>query len=104
MTTDLTALTPAPLSGVDHIRNLIAELQQKLQTQAPGYESLLQRIHLELHKNEDAAHLLKPEEIGTVIAALAKRKNIVIAEVEKKSGTRKAANGKSLKEVSISDL
>lgn len=101
---NLQALTPTPITGAEAIQSMIAELQQKLQTAAPGYESLLQRIHVELHKSEDNVHLLKPEQVGVILSALAKRKNIVIAAVESKSSRGKTATGKSLKDVDLADI
>lgn len=101
---DLGKLIPAPLTGVENIQNAIANLQEQLRSGAPGYEALLQKIHVELHKNEEAVALLKPEEIGTLILGLAKKKNIVIAALETKSTRNKTASGKSLKQIGVDEL
>lgn len=91
-----------PLSNADQIVSQIEELQKMLQVASPGYESLLFTIHHNLSKDEELVHLLSEEQVGVICAGLAKKKNVVIAEVEKKGS--KTAGGKKLKDVSLSDL
>ena len=97
-------MQPAPLQGADVIKHKIGLLQEALQKQSPGYEQLLQTIHVALNKDEELVHLLSDEEVGTIVAGLSKKTNIVIAATESKSGKGKTATGKSLKEVSADDL
>jgi hypothetical protein len=97
-------MQPAPLQGADIIKHKISQLQEALQQQSPGYEELLRTIHVALHKDEELVHLLSEEEVGTIVAGLGKKTNIVIANLESKSTKNKTASGKSLKEVTASDL
>lgn len=90
----------APLPDSEVLIAKIEELKEKLQTAAPGYESLLHSIHRLLAADEQLTHMLKPEQIGIIVAGLAKRKNIVIAEATAKSS---AKTGK-LKNISLEDL
>jgi hypothetical protein len=89
---------PQPLSNADQILGMITNLQQQLQTSAPGYESLLHKIHRALATDEDLVHLLSEEQIGTIVAGLMKRKNIVINTEKAKSG------GKGGPRVTVDDL
>lgn len=97
----ITVSAPIPISGLERIQSQIAQLKEQLQTSAPGYESLLHLIHKNLIQDEAISHLLTDEEVGVIVAGLAKKKNIVIAEVEKSSARSKTASGKSLKEAKI---
>lgn len=90
----------APLPDSEVLIAKIEELKEKLQTAAPGYESLLHSIHRLLAADEQLTHMLKPEQIGIIVAGLSKRKNIVIAEATAKSS---AKTGK-LKNISLEDL
>lgn len=93
------------LDNLGQISQKLSELQLQLQLQAPGYEALLQRIHTDLIKDPDLAHLLTDEQVGVLVAGLTKKKNIVIAEPEKMSKKTKTADGKkSLKDIEIGDL
>jgi hypothetical protein len=89
---------PQPLSNADQIIGMITNLQQQLQTSAPGYESLLHKIHRALATDEDLVHLLTEEQVGTIVAGLQKRKNIVINTEKAKSG------GKGGPRVTVDDL
>jgi hypothetical protein len=83
-------MSPTPLTAADQIIAKIADLQQQLQVNAPGYESLLHQIHVALHKDEELVHLLTPEQVGTIVAGLSKKKNVVIsAAIAKKSTNKK---------------
>ena len=92
---------PTPLPAIEVISEKIATLKQQLETAAPGYESLLHQIHTVLIKDESLSHLLSEEQIGVIVSGLSKKKNIIIAEVEKKSKKNVTSTGKSLKEVKI---
>lgn len=103
MTTGTTA--PAPLSEADQIIAKIGDLQQRLQSVAPGYEGLLHEIHVALHKNENVVHLLTDDQIGIIVAGLSLRKGIVLAEVDKGGRpNKKLAGGKKLSETTLDDL
>lgn len=94
-----------PLDNLGQISQKLADLQQQLQTQAPGYEGLLQRIHTDLIKDPDLAHLLTDEQVGVLVAGLSKKKNIVLVELSSpKKRTTTADGKKSLKDVGIDDL
>lgn len=94
-----------PLDGFQQISHRLEELQSALQTQAPGYEGLLFRIHKDLQADPDLVHLLTDEQVGVLVAGLSKKKNVVIAEPEKlKSKTKTADGKKSLKDVGLDDI
>lgn len=91
-------ITSVPLPQAEQISAKISLLQQQLQQQSPGYESLLHELHVALHADEEMVHLLTEEQVGIICAGLAKKKGIVIAAVEKKGST---SSGKKLKEVTL---
>jgi len=93
----------APLTAAEQIVGKIADLQEALQKQLPGYESVLHFIHFQLHKNEDVVHLLTEEQIGIIVAGLAKKKNIVLTTSAAKGGN-KTPSGKKIKDLSLEDL
>lgn len=88
---------PAPLSAADQIVARISKLQEMLQVQSPGYESLLHEIHVTLFKDQALTHLLTEEQIGVIVAGLSKKKNIVIA-----TGMSKAK--KKAADISVDDI
>lgn len=88
---------PAPLSAADQIVARISKLQEMLQVQSPGYESLLHEIHVTLFKDQALTHLLTEEQIGVIVAGLSKKKNIVIA-----AGMSKAK--KKAADISVDDI
>ena len=80
----------------------IKELQAALESNLPGYERLLMEIHKALSQDDEVVHLLKEEDIGTIVAALKKKTNVVLATA---AGTRnKLSSGKSLKTASLDDI
>ena len=79
----------------------ISDLDEKLRSNAPGYESLLHTIHRQLAADESLVHILDEEQVGTIVRGLTKRKNIVLAEPEKRG---RGAGGKSLKNIGLDDL
>lgn len=97
----MTITSPQPLSNAEQIKSRIADLQKALQTQSPGYESLLHTIHVATQKDEAIMHLLTEDEVGVLVAGLAKKKNIIIATSAAKS---KTTSGKSLKNIDADDL
>lgn len=101
-------LTPTPLSNAEQIINKIGDLQARLQAAAPGYEMLLQQIHIALSKDEEVVHLLSEEQIGIIVAGLAKKKGqVIIAASQKGQGKVLGSSGvgnKKLKDIELSDL
>lgn len=77
---DLTIPQSAPLSDIDQIKQKISELQRMLQVASPQYESHLFTIHKALAADEALVHLLSEEDIGTIVGALSKKKNVKIVE------------------------
>lgn len=94
----------APLTQLDQIRQQIAQLSEQLQANTPGYESLLFHIHKTLKEQEEQAVLLTDEEVGVICAGLTKKKGIVIATSIARTSGNKTSNGKSLKDIALSDL
>lgn len=86
------------LTDVSQIRNQISELQAALQIAAPGYENLLFYIHKALAADEALVHMLTEEEIGVIVGALSKKKNIVL------TNTLMKEKKKSMKSLSEEDL
>lgn len=97
-------IAPTPLTNCDQIMAMIAELESSLQQTLPSYESLLHKIHVALHKDEECAILLSPEQLGVICAGLGKKKGIVIALSGSTASKTKTGSGKSLKDVTLDDL
>jgi hypothetical protein len=77
------------LSNSDQIKARIADLQEMLQKQLPGYESLLHTIHRNLSMDPETTQLLSDEEIGVIVAGLSKRTGIFITKVETEKKLKK---------------
>lgn len=88
----------SPLSTAEQLVGKILELQEKLQQQAPGYESLLHTIHSNLSKDPDLVHLLTNEQIGIICLGLQKRTGVEMSKIEAKKKTS------SKEKVSLADL
>lgn len=67
----------------------ILDLQEALQKQLPGYESILYFIHTQLQLHKDTVHLLTDEQIGIICAGLSKRTGVYIAAAETTSSKKK---------------
>ena len=95
-----------PLNNIDQFRQRISQLREELQKASPGYEQHLFLIHKQLSEDEEMTHMLSEDEIGVIVAALAKKKNVVIADVGKssKSGSTKLLSGKRIKDLGLEDL
>lgn len=90
---------PAPLDNSATFLQQLDKLQEELQKQLPGYEYSLREIHRNLSNDPALLHLLKPEQIGVIVAALKKKTNtIVVEESVKKKG------GKKAKEITEDDI
>lgn len=93
------AQVPTPLSQAEQVSQKIADLKTKLQTAAPGYESMLHIIHVTLSKDENLVQFLSDEEVGVICAGLSKRKGVILSEQATKS-----TRGKALSKISADDL
>lgn len=69
----------AVLTNGDKVAQMIADLQEKLTTVQPGWESLLQMIHSTLQRDPDVVHLLTEEQVGIVVSGLQKKTGLVLA-------------------------
>lgn len=87
------------LNGIERLSTKVSELQVQLQTNAPGYASLLHEIHRALMEDESLVHLLKEEQIGIIVSGLSKRKNVVIVDAVKSK-----ASSKSLSKLTADDF
>lgn len=92
----------APLDNAASFQQQLTTLQEELQKQLPGYENSLHRIHRTLAEDPALLHILKPEDIGVVVAGLKKKTNTVIVEdmVKKRGGS----GGKRLKDIGEDDI
>lgn len=93
-----------PLSSLEQFRQRVTQLREALQAQSPGYEQYLFAIHKQLSNDEEMTHLLSEEEIGVIVAALSKKKNIVIAEAASPKGKTTTLGGKKIKDIGLEDL
>lgn len=79
----------------------MAELEQALDAQVPGFVSILSQIHKRLRADPDVVTLLDDEEIAVIVAGLEKHTNVTIVA----PSAIKAAKSKARKEpVSAMDL
>lgn len=82
----------------DQIREQIMQLKEALVSSNPGMPTMLRTIHTALRQDKDIVTLLSPEEVGTIVSALMKQTNTVIAAVAVKKST------KALKATTLEDL
>ena len=99
---DSIVVTTVPLTMADQVKERIRQLQEALQQQLPGYESLLHTIHRNLATDPDTVHLLSEEEIGVICAGLSKRTGVFIAKDVAEKMVKGAKSGKS--KVTLDDL
>ena len=89
---DVTLATQSvDLPEVVAIKEKLIRLQDSLQQNLPGYDSLLFMIHQALSKQPDLVHMMKPEEVATIVAGLEKKTGLLIMGEQTKS---KAASKK----------
>lgn len=96
-------VTSAPLTEAEQLIGMIDELQRKLDAKAPDYVTLLQRIHMMLTKDDTLAHMLKPEQIGTIVNGLSRKMNVVIAATPSKGVATKTGR-KPASQLTADDL
>lgn len=90
------------LPRAEEILGKIRELQAALEKSLPQYESLLAEIHKALSTDDEVVHILSEEDIGTIVAGLKKKTNIVLATA---AGTKnKLSDGRPLKQASLDDI
>jgi hypothetical protein len=83
---------------VDSILPKIAQLQQALETEAPGIETYLQEINEELRTHPELTFMLSDEQIQPIYAAILKRENVAITvkQAKKKGKNDKLDDGRSV--------
>lgn len=94
-------VTPTKPRKTHPIAMEMAELEQALDAQVPGFVSILSQIHKKLRADPDVVTLLDDEEIAVIVAGLEKHTNVTIVA----PSAIKAAKSKAKKEpVSAMDL
>lgn len=93
--------TGTPLTNAEGIVNAIGNLQAMLKANSPLYEGMLQTIHKALVQDEAVTWLLTEEQVGVIMQALAKKKNVTITISTSKN---KSSSGKKLSEVTEDDI
>jgi hypothetical protein len=88
----------AALTQAEQIQQEIAQLQEALVSANPGMPTMLRTIHKALRDDPATVTLLSDEEVATIVAALMKQTNTVIAAAVTKKST------KSLRGITINDL
>lgn len=81
------------------VREKLAQLEEGLNTQAPGITTLLQEIHRTLKKDPDVVTILTEEECSVLVSGLKKQTSTEIATAALKGPKKKA-----LKSMSLTDL
>lgn len=87
-----------PLTAAEQIKSRIIDLQDQLRKMAPEYESNLHYIHRALAVDPETVQLLTNEEIGVIVAGLARKTGVTIA-AETVSKTGKGKN-----KINVEDL
>lgn len=87
------------LTQGEQLKGMISSLQEMLESKLPGYKEVLQRIHIQLRKDENLVHLLTEQEIGTVVAGLAQHTGVVISGAASKAAGKKAAGKITVKDL-----
>ncbi|MNI59342.1 hypothetical protein D3C73_1145000 [compost metagenome] len=93
---------PTPKERKTHpIAMEMAELEEALNAQVPGFVTILSQIHKKLRADPDVVTLLDDEEIGVIVAGLERHTNVTIVA----PSAVKAAKSKARKEpVTAMDL
>lgn len=94
-----TAPEEVHLLGLSQITDRIISLQESLAQNLPNYEGLLQIIHRQLAEDEALVHLLKPDQVGTVVRGLVKKKNVILVKAVTKTAKKVKAS-----EVTVDDI
>ena len=75
--------------AIESLRLKIANLQQSLETEDPGYKSHLAEIHSILRSDQELTHILDLEkDLSVIFEAMRRYKNIEIPITEKKAASK----------------
>src|SRR3990172_4492582 len=88
--------------GLAELQEKILQLDNALKQNHPGMESMLQTIHRNLDKDPELVHLLKEEDITTIVAGLEKKTQTKIIDDTVKSAA--SGRNKGLKNIGMEDL
>lgn len=100
-TTGTMTTTSAGLEPADLLRARLDQLEAALLANDPQMPGHLREIHKFLQEQPDLLHVLKPEEIGTTMAAMQKYTGIALVQDKIKAPT--ARGGKAPK-ISVNDI
>jgi hypothetical protein len=95
-------MAEAPLDNAASFVQQLDKLQAEIQARQPGYEYSLREIHKALNDDPALLHIIKPDQIGIVVAGLKLKQNEVIVEETLKS--KRGAGGKKLRDLTEDDI
>jgi hypothetical protein len=81
----------------------IDQMQSEMLANNPHFEFMLREIHMRLHKYPDLVHILKEEDIGKIVACLAKKEKVTIGAAMN-SSKGKLADGRKLNQLTLDDI
>ena len=90
----------ADIDQAFQIKEKLAQLQERLETQAPGLATLLRDIHQTLKKDPDTVTLLTEEECSVLVRGLKKQTATEIAT----SALKNKSGKKAMSKMTVSDL
>lgn len=97
----LSEVTSAPKASPTHpIAMEMAELEQALNSQVPGFHGILRDIHIKLREDPNVVTLLSDEEISVIVKGLERHANITLTS----KAAKKTTGAKSKVPVSAADL
>jgi hypothetical protein len=74
---------------LDRIRDRMAELQESLDKDMPGFAFILKDIHDNIRADPDVVTVLTDEEIAVIVKGLEKHSHIVVTPAKAKKTTKK---------------
>lgn len=90
------------MSTVQHVQGKLAELQEALDEQVPGFAYILKDIHESLRADPEVVTILTDEEISVIVKGLERHAGqVVVPAKAKKASSKKFAVPK---DISASDL
>lgn len=87
----------AELTAYDQITSTMAELEEALESNIPGFANILKKIHQDLAADPDVVTLLTPEQISVVVRGLERHAGIIVTPAKAKKAAAK-------KNISAADL
>ena len=90
----------ADIDQAFQIKEKLAQLQERLEIQAPGLATLLRDIHQTLKKDPDTVTLLTEEECSVLVRGLKKQTATEIAT----SALKNKSGKKAMSKMTVSDL